>query len=101
MTYGEGREMHGYKILTARTGVQVYFAVPHSPWQRGSNENMNGLLCQYMPKGSDLSIYSRDDRDAIALSLNTRPRARLNADSPLVFYTRHIALLQHSTDNVN
>jgi IS30 family transposase len=101
MTYDQGREMHGHKILTERTGVQVYFADPHSPWQRGSNENTNGLLRQYMPKGSDLSIYSQDDLDAIALSLNTRPRARLNADSPLVVYTRHIALLQHSTDIVN
>ena len=60
-----------------------------------------GLLRQYMPKGSDLSIYSQDDLDAIALSLNTRPRARFNSDSPLVVYTRHIALLQHSTDTVN
>ncbi|WP_267873922.1 IS30 family transposase [Massilia eurypsychrophila] len=101
MTYDQGREMHGHKILTERTGVQIYFADPHSPWQRGSNENTNGLLRQYMPKGSDLSIYSQDELDAIALSLNTRPRARFNSDSPLVVYTRHIALLQHSTDNVN
>ena len=101
MTYDQGREMHGHKILTERTGVQIYFADPHSPWQRGSNENTNGLLRQYMPKGSDLSIYSQDDLDAIALSLNTRPRARFNSDSPLVVYTRHIALLQHPTDTVN
>jgi IS30 family transposase len=101
MTYEQGREMHGHKVLTERTGVEIYFADPHSPWQRGSNENTNGLLPQYMPKGSDLSIYSQDDLDAIALSLNTRPRARFNSDSPLVVYTRHIALLQHSTDTVN
>ena len=101
MTYDQGREMHAHKILTERTGVQIYFADPHSPWQRGSNENTNGLLRQYMPKGSDLSIYSQDELDAIALSLNTRPRARLNYESPLVVYTQHIALLQHPIDTVH
>ncbi len=101
MTYDQGREMHGHKILTERTGVQIYFADPHSPWQRGSNENTNGLLRQYMPKGSDLSIYSQEELDAIALSLNTRPRARLGFESPLVVYTQHIALLQHPTNTVN
>jgi IS30 family transposase len=101
MTYDQGREMHGHKILTERTGVQVYFADPHSPWQRGANENTNGLLRQYMPKGSDLSIYSQKELDAIALSLNTRPRARLKYESPLVVYTQHITLLQSSTDTVH
>ncbi len=101
MTYDQGREMHGHKTLTERTGVQIYFADPHSPWQRGSNENTNGLLRQYMPKGSDLSIYSQDELDAIALSLNTRPRARLGFESPLVVYTQHIALLQHPTNTVH
>ncbi len=101
MTYDQGREMHGHKILTERTGVQVYFADPHSPWQRGANENINGLLRQYMPKGSDLSIYSQAELDAIALSLNTRPRARLGYESPLVVYTQHIILLQHQTDTAH
>lgn len=101
MTYDQGREMHGHKILTERTGVQVYFADPHSPWQRGSNENTNGLLRQYMPKGSDLSIYSQEELDAIALELNMRPRARFGFNSPLAIYTEHIALLQHPTTTVH
>lgn len=101
MTYDQGREMHGHKILTERTGVQIYFADPHSPWQRGSNENTNGLLRQYMPKGSDLSIYSQDELDAIALSLNNRPRQTLGWKSPLVVYTEHIARLQLLADSIH
>jgi IS30 family transposase len=101
MTYDQGREMHGNKILTERTGVQIYFAYPHSPWQRGSNENTNGLLRQYMPKGSDLSIYSQDDLDAIALSLNTGPRETLGRKTPLAVYTEHMARLQLQADLIH
>jgi IS30 family transposase len=83
-----------HDALTVRTGVQVYFADPHSPWQRGSNENTNGLLRQYMPKGTDLSVYSQDELNQIALSLNTRPRARHQFRAPLEVYNEHLRLAE-------
>ena len=70
----------------------MYFCAPRSPWQRGTNENTNGLLRQYFPKGSDLSVYSQQELDAIALKLNTRPRKTLGYMAPDDKLAQHVAL---------
>ncbi len=82
MTYDQGSEMRHHKTLTANTGVDVYFAHPHAPWERGISENTNGLLRQYLPKGTDLSLFSQDQLDDIAWKLNTRPRKSLGWKAP-------------------
>jgi transposase, IS30 family len=74
LTYDQGKEMARHEELAKRLKIKVYFCDPHSAWQRPSNENTNGLIRQYLPKGIDLSIYSQKDLDRIAQSLNSRPR---------------------------
>ena len=82
LTWDQGSEMAAHREFTVSTGIDVYFCDPHSPWQRGSNENTNGLLREYMPKHTDLSIYTAQDLRAIAADLNDRPRKRLGYRTP-------------------
>ena len=82
VTWDQGKEMGRHAAFTVATGIPVFFCDPHSPWQRGSNENLNGLLRQYLPKGTDLSLYSAAEILAIQHSLNDRPRATLGFMKP-------------------
>ena len=88
LTYDRGKEMAEHARLAQRLAIRIFFADPHAPWQRGTNENTNGLLRQYLPKGTDLSGYTQRELNAIAHRLNTRPRKCLDFATPLEVYAQ-------------
>ena len=88
ITFDNGTEFHDYKKLEGMHALKCYFATPYHSWERGSNENMNGLIRQHLPKGSCMSTLTQQDCDAIALEINTRPRKRHGFKTPHELFFR-------------
>jgi len=92
LTHDQGKELSQHKLLSKETGMIVYFAHPHSPWERGTNENTNGLIRQFFPKGTDFNTVSTEEIQRVQDLLNGRPRQVLDFNTPNEVYSRYVAL---------